>query len=605
MNEAPHIYGMHDWDQAWAAIVKSTAKTAWCVVTLEIGDDPNDLSGQDFSHIEAQGITVIGRLNWSHHGKGTIPTRDKYPRFATRCANFVRASRGCTHWVIGNEPNLKGEQPGVPITPFDYANCFKLCRAAIKGVNQVHQVLTAAVAPYNVDSGSWTIYWSDMLTAISLTGGADGITVHTYSRGGGAQSITSEDKMQPPYDAYYNGFRAYRDFLEAVPDKMKGLYVYITETDQNVAWTDVNSGWVLAAYGEIDWWNRQPANQKIRCLVLYRWSKDDQWNISEKRGVVDDFYQTMKGTDYRWPPTALSPFPIEDLVPQAGVIAPSGAQIRKGPGTIYPSLGAVARGTIHKVVGRNTDFTWWQVDTPFGRGWISGTTVSVIYSLGVPIVPITVPIPTVPQTLGRDWVISAWSRVLGIDDKLVRAILAIESGGRSFEDGRMIIRLENHVLFLRLMTLAPSLEGVFDQHFRFGTPSYTGHEYRVNANGPWEKQHDGGQIEEWTVFKYASSIHPTAAMQSISMGSAQIMGFNHGTVGYSRVEDMFNDYNDPSMGEYNQLVGFFAYIVNRKGLLEAVKNKDWEKIAAAYNGTGGVAQYAPMIKNKYYELGGR
>ena len=68
----------------------------------------------------------------------------------TRCANFVRSSRGCHIWIIGNEMNFAVERPGVQfdrsqnpprlvrpgevILPGMYANCYRQCRTAIKGV---------------------------------------------------------------------------------------------------------------------------------------------------------------------------------------------------------------------------------------------------------------------------------------------------------------------------------------------------------------------------------------------------------------------------------------------------------------------------------------
>lgn len=605
-NEAPHLYGVHDWDQAWAALVKSAARSAWCVITLEIGDDPNNTSGQDFTHISNQGITVIGRLNYSHHGAGTIPLPDRYDEFAIRCRNFVAASKGCFVWVIGNEPNLAGERPnGVAIKASDYANCFKQCRDRIKQVSTEHKVITAGIAPYNVDSGSWIIYQEDILENLLAIGGdADGIGLHTYSRGGGPASIYSEDKMNFPYSTYYNGFKAYRDLLGVVPEPFRSRPAYITETDQNIPWTDANSGWVKAAYGEIDWWNRQSGTQKIRCLVLYRWSTDDKWNFSQKNGVVADFAETMKTTDYRWPPSLPFTPPIV-LGAKLTVTAPAGAQVRIGPGVTYRSLGAVATGGVYKVVGRNQDASWWQAETPFGKGWISGSIVKAEGVAGVPVIPLTEPVnPASPQTLGKDWLISAWSRVLGIDERLARAILMIESAGRAFEGNRQVIRFENHVFLDQLQKLSPELVPAARERFKHGSPAHTGHEYRTDPNGPWERQHDGGQAEEWAAFNFARSMHPEAAMKAISMGMGQVMGFNHRTVGYPTVQAMFNDFNSPTVGEYNQLAGFFAYIANRDGLLQAVKNKDWETIAAAYNGTGGVATYAPAIKKKYEELGG-
>src|SRR6188508_428991 len=120
--------------------------------------------------------------------------------------------------------------------------------------------------------------------------GCHGIALHTYTHGAGIHLITSEAMMDAPYDTYHYNFRTYRDFLANVPERMQHLPVYITETDQNDAWVNANTGWVQAAYKEIDNWNKRSDSQKILCLALYRWPiiKDDKWHIEDKPGVHQD-----------------------------------------------------------------------------------------------------------------------------------------------------------------------------------------------------------------------------------------------------------------------------------------------------------------------------
>ena len=72
-------------------------------------------------------------------------------------------------------------------------------------------------------------------------------------------------------------------------------------SDRTVETTAI--GWVQQAYGEIDEWNRQPGNQLIRCLALYRWPRIDKWFIDGKQGVIDDFLQAL-AREYRWRFTA-------------------------------------------------------------------------------------------------------------------------------------------------------------------------------------------------------------------------------------------------------------------------------------------------------------
>ena len=80
---------------------------------------------------------------------------------------------------------------------------------------------------------------------------------------------------------------------------MRHLPVYLTETDQDDAWRNENNGWVQRAYGEIDWWNRQPGNQVIRAVILYRWPNVDKWGIDGKAGVIEDFRKAIS-FKYSW-----------------------------------------------------------------------------------------------------------------------------------------------------------------------------------------------------------------------------------------------------------------------------------------------------------------
>ena len=105
--------------------------------------------------------------------------------------------------------------------------------------------------------------------------------------------------MSPPFQYYYYNFRAYRDFMNAIPQDLRHVPVYITETSQVEDWEDANRGWVQNAYGEINDWNTTPGNQQIRALVLSRWFTGDLWDISGKEGVQEDFKAAMDN-EYVW-----------------------------------------------------------------------------------------------------------------------------------------------------------------------------------------------------------------------------------------------------------------------------------------------------------------
>ena len=202
------------------------------------------------------------------------------------------------------------------ITPALYAECYRLCRAAIRAVpgHQDDQVLIGAVAPWNNQTqypgnpnGDWVTYFVDILNLLGLDG-CDGFTLHTYTHGADPNLVFSQATMDAPFQNRHYHFITYRDFMNAVPAAMRRLPVYITETDQDVAWENRNSGWVKNAYGDIHWWNQQPGNQQIRALILYRWPNIDKWFIEGKQGVIDDFRDALRN-DYRWQAAAAPPPP--------------------------------------------------------------------------------------------------------------------------------------------------------------------------------------------------------------------------------------------------------------------------------------------------------
>src|SRR5262245_59410542 len=122
-----HLYAVHDAAADWAMQIRDAGMTGYAVITEEIGDDPANHTGVDYTWLAAYQVTPLVRLNYSHHGQGTIPLPDRYQQFAQRCANFVTSSYGCTYFIIGNEPNISSERPqGAPITPTQYAQCFTL-----------------------------------------------------------------------------------------------------------------------------------------------------------------------------------------------------------------------------------------------------------------------------------------------------------------------------------------------------------------------------------------------------------------------------------------------------------------------------------------------
>ncbi len=304
----PYIFGMHD--RGGEHLMVNKSRRGWVLVTEALGADPNNHQGSDYTDLVNQGLGVLVRLNHGYGTAGTIPDSAQYDDFARRCGNFVRASPGCHIWVIGNEMNLANERPGGPngqvITPELYASCFRKCRNEIRRPgHESDQVVTGAVGPWNTQTkypgnlrGDWVRYFADILNL--LGGEVDGIAVHTYTHGQEPHLVFDNATMNAPFQDYHWHFRAYRDFMAAIPLGLRDRPVYITETDQYGAWRDVNTGWVRNAYREIDDWNQNLGNQPIQALILFRWiigNPNDPpqvgWAIENTPGVQDDFRDTM------------------------------------------------------------------------------------------------------------------------------------------------------------------------------------------------------------------------------------------------------------------------------------------------------------------------
>ncbi len=303
------VFGMHD--RGAEHLMLDKGRRGWVLVTEALGADPNNGSGSNYTDLASQGLGVIARLNHGYGSAGTIPLSSQYSAFARRCGNFVQASPGCSVWIIGNEMNLAAERPGgaagQAITPELYATCFRLCRNEIRSRpgHAGDQVVVGAVGPWNTQTrytgnlrGDWVRYLADILSLLGEE--VDAIALHTYSHGQSPDLVFDNTKMDPPYQAYHWHFRAYRDFMAAIPQALRNRPVYITEADQYGAWHDQNSGWVRNAYQEIDTWSRQPGQQPIQALILYRWivgnPHDPQevgWAISNKPGVQADLCDAM------------------------------------------------------------------------------------------------------------------------------------------------------------------------------------------------------------------------------------------------------------------------------------------------------------------------
>jgi hypothetical protein len=180
---------------------------------------------------------------------------------------------------------------------------------------------------------------------------------------------------------------------------------------------------------------------------------------------------------------------------------------------------------------------------------------------------------------------------LGAKPADLAAVLLVESRGRGFDDrGNPITRFENHVFFRRW---GDKHKSDFDKHFTFDPMTkYKGHTFRKDDTESFSTFHLDN-AKEMKVLSFARSLDDTAALQSASYGAAQVMGFNHKTLGYPTVQAMHKDF---SLGIRPQLDGMISYIKNNKLCMEGIRERDYFKFAGGYNGKGKEADYSKKIR---------
>lgn len=209
--------------------------------------------------------------------------------------------------------------------------------------------------------------------------------------------------------------------------------------------------------------------------------------------------------------------------------------------------------------------------------------------------------PSSPVT-GTSGVAKAWNSygqllgvlagVLGFAPSAACAVLAVESAGAGFWNGRMVIRFENHVFRSRWGRGANA--ATFDQHFRVDAKeAWKGHAWRPDT-GAWRELHTqaAGQDEEYAVLAFARSLAEEPALQSISMGAPQIMGFNFQKVGFTSAKAMFEAFAE----ERAQVLGLFDFIRSDHKMVRALRASDWTAFALIYNGSGQAEYYGGKIR---------
>jgi len=309
------------------------------------------------------------------------------------------------------------------------------------------------------------------------------------------------------------------------------------------------------------------------------------------------------------------------MATKTGVVTASVLNLRKEPSSSSSLLGTLARGTRVKIL--ETSGAWYRVQAGDKSGYVHGDFVRIPetdHAAGflnerddlkaVPLAPseaetirIKPSFNGTQKLAAQTWntqggLLGALSRIVEVDPAAAVAVLCVESSGRGFgDDGRMIIRFENHVFWNKWGT---NHADDFNAHFRYNaSKKWLGHQFCETAGGAWSDCHKS-QADEWRVFGFARTLDEASAIRSISMGGPQIMGFNHHLVGYESPRGMF----DRFQGDLRwQVVGLFDFVKGSgttSPMLQALQRRRFDDFATHYNGPGQAAAYGGRIQ-KFYE----
>ena len=181
------------------------------------------------------------------------------------------------------------------------------------------------------------------------------------------------------------------------------------------------------------------------------------------------------------------------------------------------------------------------------------------------------------------------AKELGIEKEVLMAIASQESKHTSFKAVKQAtILFERHKMYWLLIKKGYTKASVDALSKKY--PSI------VNKS-------DGGynDMTSYEKLKIAKSIDYSCAVQSCSWGKFQVMGLNYANL-YSSPMELEKAMN---MCELQQFKYFVSYLKNTSGMVDALKNKNWERIATLYNGPKWKdknPEYANNIKRYYNQF---
>lgn len=258
------------------------------------------------------------------------------------------------------------------------------------------------------------------------------------------------------------------------------------------------------------------------------------------------------------------------------VTATNGLNLRAGAGTSTAIIRTLPLGTAVTVQARVG--AWYLVTHAGTPGYMAAEFISDH-------APTTVFLPVV-ATPGDDDLLQHLATDFDIDVALVRAVLAVESGGDGFQDGRLKLRFEPHILRERLLAL-------FDGPFTVGEPAWNGNMHRHNG-----VLFHGSQDGEYAALTDAIALTTAACYEAASYGAGQLMGVNHAVAGYDSAQAMMTAFARDAATHLRAVLMFCknSHDANGRSALDCLRAGDFLGFAQIYNGAGQPAVYADRIR---------
>lgn len=175
-----------------------------------------------------------------------------------------------------------------------------------------------------------------------------------------------------------------------------------------------------------------------------------------------------------------------------------------------------------------------------------------------------------------------------IDPLLLHALANIESDGQGFQNDRIKIRLENHILVARCETAKHT--------FKYNlSDTWRNHTFRSN-DGTIKNSHTS-QENEYEALAIANFLCSDYAYQSMSMGVFQLMGFHFKTIGFNSAKLMY-EYMSESPEREMQV--FSRFLLKNERLYTAFIEQDFMTIALIWNSQQ--PNFAERLESEYTTL---